>query len=80
MSCAITRIDLTDNLLPWRKYSAYFYLHFLSVRQLIIPQKTFSNSLLGRKLGECCLNVLVHLNENRGFNFSTFWKKSLFFL
>ena len=80
MSCAITRIDLADNLLPWRKYSTYFYPRFLSVSQLIIPQRTFSKSLLGRKLGKCCLNVLVHLNENRGFNFSTFWIKSLFFV
>lgn len=79
ISCAITRVDLIDNLLSWWKYSTYFYPCFLSVSQLIIPQRTFFKSLLGRKLGECCLNVLVHLNENRGFNFSTFWRKSLFF-
>lgn len=78
MSYAIMRIDLADNL-PWQKYSTYFYPRFLPVSQLIIPQRTFFKSLLGRKLGECCLNVLVHLNENRGFNFSIFWRKSLFF-
>lgn len=80
VSCAITRIDLIDNLPPWWKYSTYFYPRFLSVSQLIIPRRTLSKSLLGRKLGKSCLNVLVHLNENRGFNFSTFCRKSLFVL
>lgn len=75
MNSAITRIDLADNLLPWRKYFTYFYPCFLPVSQLIIPYRTFSKTLLGRKLGERCLNILVHLNENRGFNFSIFWKK-----
>lgn len=82
MNSAITRIGLADNLLPWRKYFTYFYPRFLPLSQLIIPYRTFSRTLLRRKLGECCLNVLVHLNENRGFNFSIFWKKkkSLFLL
>lgn len=84
MNSAITRIGLADNLLPWRKYFTYFYPRFLPLSQLIIPYRTFSRTLLRRKLGERCLNVLVHLNENRGFNFSIFWggekKKSLFLL
>lgn len=75
MNSAITRIGLADNLLPWRKYFTYFYPRFLPLSQLIIPYRTFSRTLLRRKLGECCLNVLVHLNENRGFNFSIFWKE-----
>lgn len=75
MDGAITRIDLADNRLLWWKYSTYFYPCFLPVSRLIIPYRTFTEPLLGRKLGKCCLNVLVHLNENRGFNFSIFWKE-----
>lgn len=37
--------DAADYLLPWQKYSTYFYPNFLSVSQLIIPQRTLSASL-----------------------------------
>lgn len=59
---------------------SHLFLSSFPVSQPVnYPSEDFlCESFSGRKLGECCLNVLVRLNENSGVNFSTFWRKSIF--